>query len=500
MNFQNLEVDATPSWSGYNYQGKIAIYKVLQLINKLIKDKKSEDIAKYELELEWLEDFSILFEEQYESIHQVKALNTSSLANYDEALLGLAKKIYNEKSIKAAYLHTWKKVKVNDSEWNDEIRKVIKSAIIGAGLKQKLEELLTDENMLDQTIKRIKNPKSGSPPKEIIRIKVHLNDEDISKVNIKKAVQKELDFINNGTDSFINELMGPISTKINLHTYDSNKFCDLDQIEDYILVQIKQCLELKESWMANDEVSIKNIYLKIQKLIDDHIVKRHMSGTRSKLKFSEFEQVVDDSKIPLSTAEINLMKLKSKIFYLKDRYCFDRYCRTNDCEDCKVDLAMKNINSLKINNFERFVRLTSPEVKGLITDDRVTSSMFETNGTYGCFFKLLSGAKHSFIFENDAISYYSRNKELLYLTTLAENSKTIENCCRDIVENKEIDGIFMDIDYILSKDIETESIFKTASSILSIEPEEEVDLKNHILHCKRIGIIKEENFEGWVNK
>jgi hypothetical protein len=50
MNFQNLEVDATPSWSGYNYQGKVAIYnKVLQLINKLIMlvDMKAKKLAKY---------------------------------------------------------------------------------------------------------------------------------------------------------------------------------------------------------------------------------------------------------------------------------------------------------------------------------------------------------------------------------------------------------------------------------------------------------------------
>lgn len=48
---------AIPSWSGYDYQGKVAIYTVLSMIN--IMDIESEDMNKFTVEIEHLEDFSI---------------------------------------------------------------------------------------------------------------------------------------------------------------------------------------------------------------------------------------------------------------------------------------------------------------------------------------------------------------------------------------------------------------------------------------------------------
>ena len=54
---ENENWDATNSWSGYNYQGKIALFVVLKKINELISIGKVDEIEKYSIELEWLEDF-----------------------------------------------------------------------------------------------------------------------------------------------------------------------------------------------------------------------------------------------------------------------------------------------------------------------------------------------------------------------------------------------------------------------------------------------------------
>jgi len=71
----NLEYDATPSWSGYNYQGKVALYVVLDKICELYSTGNTADISNFYLELEWLEDFSvkqiITGASVYKSIHQV---------------------------------------------------------------------------------------------------------------------------------------------------------------------------------------------------------------------------------------------------------------------------------------------------------------------------------------------------------------------------------------------------------------------------------------------
>ena len=60
---ENENWDATNSWSGYNYQGKIALFVVLKKINELISIGKVDEIEKYSIELEWLEDFSILYKD-----------------------------------------------------------------------------------------------------------------------------------------------------------------------------------------------------------------------------------------------------------------------------------------------------------------------------------------------------------------------------------------------------------------------------------------------------
>ena len=75
--------DASSKWSGFNYQGKVAIYTVLYLINNPedAEKKENEDWDLYSLEIEGLEDFSILKNKKYISIHQVKAYTSAKKMN-----------------------------------------------------------------------------------------------------------------------------------------------------------------------------------------------------------------------------------------------------------------------------------------------------------------------------------------------------------------------------------------------------------------------------------
>ena len=76
--------DAIPSWSGFNYQGKIMLLEVLTKINASIS---SDTIASYSVELEIREDFVILCAGRPESFHQVKAtLSKSKWSSHSEAM------------------------------------------------------------------------------------------------------------------------------------------------------------------------------------------------------------------------------------------------------------------------------------------------------------------------------------------------------------------------------------------------------------------------------
>lgn len=106
--------DATPTWSGFLYQGRVAVYLALEKIISL----DAEDIEQYALEMENCEDIAIIRTidsvEQYISIHQVKHENSETLNGYKKPLVQLMlEKGYCEShryGKPEAYLHTSKGV------------------------------------------------------------------------------------------------------------------------------------------------------------------------------------------------------------------------------------------------------------------------------------------------------------------------------------------------------------------------------------------------------
>ena len=83
--------DAIPTWSGFNYQGKMMLLYVLELINQIAKDK-NKDIGTYSVELEKTEDFCIICNSEYRSFHQVKAyLSKDKWNSYSETMDKLLK-------------------------------------------------------------------------------------------------------------------------------------------------------------------------------------------------------------------------------------------------------------------------------------------------------------------------------------------------------------------------------------------------------------------------
>lgn len=102
--------DATPSWSGYQYQGKVALYHVLRVINEKLSNEPNYSFDKYSLEIEWMEDFAIMNNGLYESIHQVKAYDECSPSNYKSAIVEILFKLFT-RSIPKGFLHLRQTIK-----------------------------------------------------------------------------------------------------------------------------------------------------------------------------------------------------------------------------------------------------------------------------------------------------------------------------------------------------------------------------------------------------
>jgi hypothetical protein len=87
QNQENISVSAeisksvaVASWSGFIYQGKVALYRAIQL---LIDDKLSYS---YSLKVEHLDDFVIFNDKTALSIHQVKSTKSKYRSSYKKAL------------------------------------------------------------------------------------------------------------------------------------------------------------------------------------------------------------------------------------------------------------------------------------------------------------------------------------------------------------------------------------------------------------------------------
>ncbi|MBC2080469.1 hypothetical protein HCA99_14660 [Listeria booriae] len=80
--------DAIPSWSGFNYQGMTMMLRVLNLINKNLKEHNSNE--NYKVELEKYEDFIIYQNGNAEEIYQVKAkISATRYSGYRDAVIKL---------------------------------------------------------------------------------------------------------------------------------------------------------------------------------------------------------------------------------------------------------------------------------------------------------------------------------------------------------------------------------------------------------------------------
>lgn len=87
--FKSPLFDASATWNGFSYQGKVGLYVCLKLIVDALNREENIDefCAQYCIEFEWLEDFSILQNNQYISHHQVKHYNANKFSSYIDAIV-----------------------------------------------------------------------------------------------------------------------------------------------------------------------------------------------------------------------------------------------------------------------------------------------------------------------------------------------------------------------------------------------------------------------------
>ncbi|EPM68508.1 hypothetical protein A584_17715 [Pseudomonas syringae pv. theae ICMP 3923] len=292
-----MAYDASPSWSGFNYQGKVAIYYALTLINKCLSTNLNFDFSNHALILENTEDFEIIVSKNTISFHQVKALQGSSFSDYENALFGMAIELH-KKPTAIGYIHSWRKI-------NPNANKTLSESIAQDFLDVSAEYA----NAKDKTKTIIGKVFDGSPKPDkktaIMRLALCTTTET--------EIVKILADIGNKTNATL--------TRLNSYTYpDGNDFCDLLEIN--IKIQSELSAAFINTATFNSQKQIQNAFCHFLGAIDNYIAQRHLQKANTELLTIPFNEIMNIIKIDFEDVSEAYLKFRFKNSFLEQ---FDEF-------------------------------------------------------------------------------------------------------------------------------------------------------------------------------
>lgn len=176
---KNYPATAVTTWSGYVYQGKIALYHALKLINQGNLD--------FELQLDSSDDFAIYKNSKLISAHQVKAKIGAYRSAYSEALEKSAAIEFDRKAGISRYFHV--SVQIDDmSDYISANGETVKFYTYGT---DKYCELGKVEELTKEIIKKICDSRSITISEKLLKYNYCLLSEKISTkaIEIHRIVQ-----------------------------------------------------------------------------------------------------------------------------------------------------------------------------------------------------------------------------------------------------------------------------------------------------------------------
>lgn len=333
-----MAFDASPSWSGFNYQGKIALYHTLTLINNRPIDT---DFSDWSLLLENIEDFEIVEGNTSKSLHQVKAYNSNSYSNYSDALLEITLELSKNNSA-SGFIHTWKKVGFKKNTTN-----LINS------IKDDLIELLSHYSPMPRNgaslIEKAVSNKTGIPKTAAI-IRTAFKDKTADEIH------SIIDAIYDGKDNSLSRLATYIYD-------DGNDYCDLDAINEKIKLEITKVLAARG--LVDSEEQVDRTFHYLLGMMDKYVTTRHkqkQSDEKTSIQFSYIIQVLMHDHEVISRS---YMAFKFKEFFaLKiDEYMADDddYVIPVDMNSCNLTFVRNHLMSLTPAELWSYYRSFTPQ-------------------------------------------------------------------------------------------------------------------------------------------
>ena len=440
-----FEHDAVPTWSGFVYQGRIAVYLAIKKIIELKDDGKILEIDKYEIEMEKCEDIAIVYKcengkHEYISIHQVKNEKGNTLSEYRKPLIQLMlEKGYwtkNGRNVPAAYLHiaNYVRTKTKDFEtgylknlkkWKQDILNyynAIDKACINFTNDQKFYEELQEAIKKDPIgIDRSEYTTQYNIVKKFCKEMME-EKQPIDTIKFEEALKKLRDYL-------LDKLAVPnISNEVTIYKYDNgSNYFDATKIFDEIVKLVKKYKGEVEEWSENQ---YKYLADKMLNYIDETILERHKNMQEKKkaekeIPLSKLQEIMD-TFVENNEKEANVLALKRGYIETLEKFC--KKCkRSNDytCQDigCKLQQAEYRKENLNEEDFVKFCYNLRPECEKKIEDRACIADLGNKDGLIESVFPIIKEIpSERFMSKEDERQLKVRNYDKTAFITAITNS------------------------------------------------------------------------------
>ena len=500
-------ISAIPSWEGYKYQGNIALFVTLYNIKEILKKKGVLD--DYCVQIEGQEDFALLKEGQYQSLHQVK-LGALSLDDNDKFAF-IAEIIQN--GAKLGYFH----VNSNKHIPSDFLEK---ACLVISNLNIEFQKKVVSKNNLNT---------SNNPDDYIVLESVTANNTKASKYSIIKyntkgrkdfnSVVNAIKSIRSELQQHENEIENRKQNYLATNPNDSKdqcfvkewpvKFADVKEVKRQGVQLINDIVSMEHpEWTFVDGKYCGFLYEQgiglIEKYVTDFFVQKNKND-RCIIPFNEFYRLIvkdyyryyNDSKefkyfLVLNTIDEVFIKFRGA------------NCNQNNCKQCAnaetcnllkqlTELSGREIEEKHSLVFNLLLQEPTESINNLPSDETVETQLLE----------LLKDLSILTLNERNIISA-SSNKEFYWLSLddSRKKEKIREKIQKGIKENPDKSFLY-ECDVLITGRLNEEAFKIDGSNVNILEREQLEEIKDIVSNniedekadCNKPKIIRLVNTE-----
>lgn len=475
-------ISAINSWEGYKYQGNVALYVTLARIKDILFNQ--EVLGGYEVQIEGEEDFALLKDGEYKSLHQVK-LGTVDLNDNDKFAF-IAEIIQNGADL--GYFHVNRRKSI-PTDFLDNACLIISNLMVEFQKKVVSKADLTDADnpddfiVLESVTLNHEKATKYSIIKHVTRGKKDRTSVENAIVRISNELQQHADEIENKKSVFLSSHPDEIQDKSFVEEWPL-KFDNVKEVKEQGVQIIKDIIMSEQpGWTFADDCYCSFLYDQgirlIEQYVTDFFVQRNKNG-KCLISFDEFYELIfhDYYHDYDGNLEFKYYLVLKKIDDVFVRFREDT-CNQNDCEQCgnaetcNLLKQLKELSSKEIEEkhsliFNLLLQEPTVSINNLPGDETIKIQLIE----------LLKDLSALTLNEKNVISA-SLNKEFYWLSLDESRRKETlrEKIQKGIRENPDKSFLY-ECDALITSFLNNESFKLDGSNVNILEKEQLEEIRN----------------------